>query len=135
LPYFLTLIVHEIRLLASAKSLYTRLNVRMRWRMTHDQSDSEIPAEEWTALEAMVNLSDDALWAAAREQMSAEVQARMSVLMTKNNFGTITDEEYAELAAHVEEGDKLTLRKATAMKYLMDRGYKVTLDDLRPVDE
>ena len=103
--------------------------------MTHDQSDSEIPAEEWAALEAMVNLSDDALWAAAREQMSAEVQARMSVLMTKNNFGTITDEEYAELAAHVEEGDKLTLRKATAMKYLMDRGYKVTLDDLRPVDE
>lgn len=29
--------------------------------MTHDQSDSEIPAEEWAALEAMVHLSDDAL--------------------------------------------------------------------------
>jgi hypothetical protein len=103
--------------------------------MTHDQPDSEIPAEEWAALEAMVNLSDDALWAAAREQMSAEVQARMSVLMTKNNFGTITDEEYAELAAHVEEGDKLTLRKAQAMKYLTERGHKVTADDLKPADE
>ena len=97
--------------------------------MTHDQPNSEIPAEELAALEAMANLSDDALWAAAREQMPADIQARVSVLMTKNNFGTITDEEYAELAAHVE-GDKLTLRKATAMKYLMDRGYKVTLDDL-----
>jgi len=40
-----------------------------------------------------------------------------------------------ELAAHVEEGDKLILRKATAMKYLMDRGYEVTLDDLKPVDK
>lgn len=103
--------------------------------MTQDQPDSEIPAEELAALQTMESLSDDALWAAAREQVPAEVQARMSVLMTKNNFGTITEEEYAELAAHVEEGDKLMLRKATAMKYLMDRGYKVTLDDLKPVDK
>ena len=103
--------------------------------MTHDQPDSEILAEEWAALEAMANLSDEVLWGAAREQMPADIQARMSVLITKNTRGTITDEEYAELAAHVEEGDKLTLRKATAMKYLMDRGYKVTLDDLKPVDE
>lgn len=103
--------------------------------MTHDQPNSEISAEELATLEAMQNLSDDALWAVAREQMPAEAQARMSVLMTRNNFGTITNEEYAELTAHVEEGNKLTLRKATAMKYLMDRGYKVTLDDLKPVDE
>jgi hypothetical protein len=102
--------------------------------VTHDQPDSEIPAEELAALEAMANLSDDALWTAAREQMPAEVQARMSVLMTKNTRGTITDEEYAELAAHVEDGDKLTLRKATTMKYLMDRGYKITLDDLNPTE-
>jgi hypothetical protein len=98
--------------------------------MTHHQHDSEIPAEELAALRAMENLSDDALWAATRVQIPANVQARMFVLMTKNNFDTITDEEYAELAAHVEEGDKLTLRKATVMKYLMDRGYKVTFHDL-----
>lgn len=102
--------------------------------MAHDQTDSEIPAEELAALEAMANLSDDALWVAAREQMPADIQARMSVLMTKNTRGTITNDEYAELAAHVEEGNKLTLRKATAMKYLMDRGYKVTLDDLKPTE-
>lgn len=97
--------------------------------MSDNQRKSEIPAEELAALEAMANLSDDALWVAAREQMPAEVQARMSVLMTKNNFGTITDEEYAELAAYVAEGDKLMLRKSYAMKHLMDRGYKVTFDD------
>ncbi|MBN8592358.1 MAG: hypothetical protein J0M33_11385 [Anaerolineae bacterium] len=107
----------------------------MRWPITHDQPDSEIPAKELAALDAMVNLSDDALWAVAREQMPADIQVRMSVLMTKNNFGTITDEEYADLTAYSEEGNKLTLRKATAMKYLMDRGHKVTLDDLKPVDE
>ncbi len=55
--------------------------------------------------------------------------------MTKNNFGTISDNEYAELVAYVEEGDKLVLRKSTAMNYLMDRGYKVTLDDLKLIDE
>lgn len=103
--------------------------------MNHEQPNSEIPAEELAALEAMVNLSDDELWVAAREQMPADVQARMSVLMKKNNFGTITDEEYAELAAHVEEGEKLMLRKSTAMKYLMDRGYKITFDGLKPIDE
>jgi len=96
---------------------------------------SDIPEEELAALEAMANLSDDALWVAAHEQMPADVQARMSVLMTKNNFGTITDEEYAELAAYVEEGDKLILRKSYAMKHLMDRGYTVTFDDLTPLDE
>ena len=103
--------------------------------MTDNQSDSGIPAEELAALEAMANLSDDELWVAAREQMPADVQARMSVLMTKSNFGTITDDEYAELAAYVEEGDKLMLRKSQAMKYLVDRGYKVTFDDLKPTDE
>lgn len=102
--------------------------------MSGDQGKLEIPAEELAAPEAMVNLSDNMLWVAAREQMPADLQARMSMLMTKNNFGTITDEEYAELAAYVEEGDKLMLRKSYAMKHLMDRGYKVTFDDLEPID-
>ena len=97
--------------------------------MTDEQRASEIPPEELAELRAMENLSTEELWVAAHEQMPSEVQARVSVLLTKNTRGTITDEEYAELVAHVEEGDKLTLRKATAMNYLMDRGYKVTLDD------
>ena len=103
--------------------------------MNDDQHEDGIPAEELAALEQMAQLSDDELWAAAREQMPTEVQARMSVLMTKNNFGTITDEEYAELTMWVKEGDKLMLRKSYAMGYLMDRGYKVTLDDLKPIDD
>ena len=50
----------------------------------------------------------------------------------QNTRGTITDAEEAELAELVERGNKLTLRKAQAVKYLTDRGYKVALDDLKP---
>ena len=39
------------------------------------------------------------------------------------------------LVTLVEDGQRLTLRKATAMNILMDRGYKLTLDDMKPVDE
>lgn len=103
--------------------------------MTDDLQDSGIPAEEIAMLRDMVHLTDEELWVAAREQMPADIQARMSVPMTKNNFGTITDDEYAELSAHVEEGNKLTLRKSYAMRYLFERGYKITLDNLRPIDD
>lgn len=70
-----------------------------------------------------------------REQMQQTKQARMSGLMGKNNQGTISDEEHAELVILVEDGQRLTLRKATAMNILMDRAYKLTLDDMKPVDE
>ena len=48
----------------------------------------------------MENLSPEELWAAAHEQMLSEVQARISLLMTKNNFGTITDEEQGDQRAY-----------------------------------
>lgn len=54
--------------------------------------------------------------------------------MDKNNQGTINDQEYVELASLVEDGQRLTLRKATAMNILMDRGYKLTLDDMKSID-
>ena len=56
----------------------------------------------------------------------------MTVLMDKNSRGTISDDEYTELAALVEDGQRLTLRKAMAMNILLDRGYKLTLDDMKP---
>ena len=54
--------------------------------MSDDLQDAEIPAEEIAMLRDMVHLSDEELWAAAREQMPADIQARMSVLMTKEQF-------------------------------------------------
>ncbi|MFN8373825.1 MAG: hypothetical protein U0694_13235 [Anaerolineae bacterium] len=95
----------------------------------------DLPDDERAELRALAYLSDDALWTMAREQMAAPKQAQMQVLMDRNSRGTITDEEYATLSQLVEYGQRLTLRKAEAMKHLLHRGYEITLDNLKPADE
>jgi hypothetical protein len=92
-----------------------------------------LPADELAELQAMVYLSDDTLWTIAREQMQPDLQKRMSTLMNKNSEGTITGEEHNELSSLVERGERLMLRKAEAMKLLLERGYPVTLADLELV--
>jgi hypothetical protein len=96
-----------------------------------DERFLDLPGDEQAELKAIAYLSDDALWTIAREQMPKALQERMSALMTRNTRGTITDAEHIELTELVERGNKLTLRKAQAMNYLMDRGYTVRLDDLK----
>ena len=96
---------------------------------------AELPADEVAELRALAYLSDDTLWTIAREQMPATKQERMSTLMDRNSFGTITDDEYQELTALVEGGQRLMLRKSEAMKLLLDRGYQVGFEDLTPVNE
>ena len=95
----------------------------------------DIPDDEQAELKAMTYLSDDALFSMMREQMQQAKQVRMSALMSKNSRGTITDVEHTELTKLVEDGQRLTLRKATAMNILMDRDYDLSLDDMKPVDE
>ena len=100
-----------------------------------DQPVLDLPSDERAELHAMSYLSTDALWTMAREQMQPDVQQAMSQLMEKNSQGTITEEEFRDLSALVERGQRLTLRKAQAMKLLLDRGYAVSLDTLKPTDE
>lgn len=109
--------------------------IRTRLEVALDAPTFDLPEDEREELKAMAYLSDDTLWTIAREQMPKAIQDRMSRLMTRNNVGTITDDEYTELSALVERGNRLTLRKAQAMQYLTERGHKVTLDDLKPADE
>src|SRR5258708_25266918 len=61
-----------------------------------------LPRDEQQELAAFNLLSDDTLQNILREQMPHSVQAQMQGLMDKNNFGTITPEEYGELSALVE---------------------------------
>lgn len=82
-----------------------------------------LPADEEAELEALRNLSDDALWTIAAEQMPNNLKARMEVLMDKNSLGNITPEEYRELEQHVERGQRLILRKSEAAALLTQRGY------------
>src|SRR5690606_30501397 len=89
-----------------------------------------LPPDEEAELEALQALSDDALWTIAREQMPDAQQRRMQDLMDKNSLGTTTAEEYAELEALVERGQRLMMRKSEAAALLTRRGYKVTPKEL-----
>jgi hypothetical protein len=100
-----------------------------------DQPMLDLPSDERAELQAMSYLSTDALWTIAREQMQPDLQHAMAQLMDKNSQGTITEDEFRDLSALVERGQRLTLRKAQAMKLLLDRGYSVSLDVLKPIDE
>ena len=94
-----------------------------------------LPSDERAELQALTYLSDDTLWTIAREQMPPALQESMSQLMDKNSQGTITEEEHRSLAALVERGQRLTLRKSQAMKLLLARGYSVSPDELKPAHE
>jgi hypothetical protein len=85
----------------------------------------ELPLDERAELRALEYLSDDALWTIAREQLQAVKQVRLSSLIEKNATGTTSPTELDELNKLVEDGDRLTLRKATAMKLLMNRGHRI----------
>jgi hypothetical protein len=58
----------------------------------------------------------------------------MQVLMDKNSL-TITEDEYTELAAYVERGNRLIVRKAETAGILMERGHTFTQRDFKPTDE
>jgi hypothetical protein len=95
----------------------------------------KIPPDERAELQAMKYLSDDTLWTIAREQMSLNSQERTSLLLTKNQSGTISETELTELAELVERGDKLMLRKSQALRYLAERGHTIQGDALKPDNE
>lgn len=109
--------------------------IRARLAGALDEPIFDLPEDEKAELKAMAYLSDDTLWTIAREQMKKSLQERMSVLMTRNTRGTITKDEHTELTELVERGNRLTLRKAQAMKYLTERGHRVTEDNLKTDDE
>jgi hypothetical protein len=65
------------------------------------------------------------LRAAAAYCFPLEVQARLAVLQTKNNEGTLTEAEAAELQALVNEYNARTLEKAKALLELQRRGADI----------
>ncbi|MEZ4668182.1 MAG: hypothetical protein R3E39_09735 [Anaerolineae bacterium] len=93
-----------------------------------------LPPDEEAELYALKNLSDDALWTIAREQMPDDLQVRTQDLMDKNSMGSIVPEEYTELEALVERGQRLMVRKSEAAAILTQRGHKVTPKDMTVSD-
>jgi hypothetical protein len=96
---------------------------------------TSLPRDEQAELNAMQHLSDPALWTIAREQMPQVQQDRMSVLMDRNNMGTLAEGEYEDLEHLVEDGQRLSLRKAQAALLLKQRGHHITPADMSPQRE
>ncbi|MEO8391931.1 MAG: hypothetical protein ABI700_02970 [Chloroflexota bacterium] len=94
----------------------------------------ELPPDEQAELGALHQLSDDALWTIAREQMPEEVQQRAHDLMERNAPDLISDDEAVELETLVARADRLLLRKAEAASLLRKRGYTFSQQDFRPQD-
>lgn len=95
-----------------------------------DDELDNLPTDEQAELRALHHLSDDALRAIAAEQMTPVNQALMARLMTRNSQGELSREEKETLAALVERGDRLMLRKAEAAAILVHRGYTESPDEL-----
>ncbi len=89
-----------------------------------------LPPDEQAELDALVHLSDEALWTIAREQMTSARQERLTALMDGNNRGQLAAVERAELNSLVSLGQRLMLRKAQATAILTVRGYVVRPSDL-----
>ena len=95
-----------------------------------DDELDDLPTGEQAELRALHHLSDDALRAIAAEQMTAVNQALIGQLMAKNSKGELSREEQEKLAALVDRGDQLMLRKAEAAAILVQRGIADNPEEL-----
>ena len=95
-----------------------------------DDELDNLPTDEQAELRALHHLSDDALRVIAAEQMTPANQVLLTKLMERNSKGELNQEEQETLAALVERGDQLTLRKAEAAAILVHRGYAGAPDEL-----
>jgi len=120
----------RLRQLAARRQEPVEKIVEERLFTALDKELDELPTAEQAELRALHHLSDDALRAIAGEQMSADNQAQISQLMNGQSKGTLTQDQQELLAALVDRGEQLMLRKAEAAAILVRRGYEGTLNNL-----
>lgn len=114
----------RLRLLAARRRQPVEKIVADRLFTALDDELDSLSSAEQAELRALHYLSDDALRAIAAEQMSDQNQALMAQLMQQNSRRALSQEERDILAALVERGDQLALRKAEAAAILVHRGYQ-----------
>ncbi len=74
---------------------------------------------------SMESLSDDELLRVAESVMPPAQQRRYSLLLRKNQSGTLTEKEREQLAQLGAEARKSTLRKSHAYAILKWRGHRI----------
>lgn len=104
--------------------------IRARLKNALEDGAFDLPADERAELRALAYLSDDALFSIMHQQFQPAKQDRLTLLMEQHSIAALNEAEHAELEGLVEDGQRLTLRKATAFALLRERGHQVTLGDI-----
>ena len=96
------------------------------------QVEEDLPPSVQAELQAMAQLSDEALWVIAGSTANEDRQALYDLLIERHNAGSLTMEGQHMLVQFREEADALLVRKAHAYALLHSRGYTLpALDALR----
>lgn len=94
-------------------------------------AESDLPLSVQAELNAMEQLSDEALWAIARSMVNDDKIALYDLLIERQNASSLTMEGRRLLTQLREQADALMVRKAQAYAILHHRGYLLpTLDEL-----
>lgn len=84
-----------------------------------------VPDEFQVDLAALDRMEDEALWKIAQSRKTVADMERYNILLDRNQEGTLTDAERAELTTLRTEADCFMLRKAQAAALLRWRGHHV----------
>ena len=84
-----------------------------------------VPDEFQVDLAALDRMEDEALWKIARSRKTVADMERYNILLDRNQEGTLTEAERAELTALRAEADCFMLGKAQAAALLRWRGHHV----------
>jgi hypothetical protein len=91
----------------------------------------EIPTDFENELSRLDNLGISQLRKLAKSKLPMAKQRKLDRLLQKNNMGTITLNELAELDDVQLEASFLMLKKAKALALLKNRGHSLSLRDNR----
>ena len=83
----------------------------------------DLPPAQHDLVAALAPLSDEALWAVAREPLPATDWRRHQRLLRKAAAGTLTSAQERELAALREATDAFVTRRSVALALLKWRGH------------
>ena len=85
-----------------------------------------VPPVDWDHLmTTLETLTDAQLWALVYRRIAWVAGARLRELTTRGKQAGLSDEEQAELAALIDEADRMTLLRSHALLVLQQRGYHV----------
>jgi hypothetical protein len=84
------------------------------------------PIVDWEHLATTLDtLSDAELWALVYRRAAWIAAGRLHDLTTRGKQGPLSDEEQDELAALVDESDRLTLLRSHVLLILQQRGHNI----------